>query len=146
MANIPDATLFKVEADVEVRWADTDALAHVNNAAFFSFFEEARTRYLDRVAPELRLTATGPGIILARTGCDFYLPVTYPARLKVGCRTLRLGRSSWEVEHLVRDAMSGETYSLGSAVLVWFDFAKNAKIPMPDDVRERIEMLEGKRF
>ncbi len=146
MANITDPALFKVEADVEVRWNDTDALAHVNNSRYFAYFEEARFAYMQKVAPQLKLSASGPGIILARTSCDYFLPVGYPCRLKIGCRTLRIGRSSWEVEHLVRDAEGKEIYAQGLAVLVWFDFLTNTKIPMPDDVRQKIEKLEGQKF
>ena len=39
-----------LETPIELRWRDLDALNHVNNASFLTFFEEARLRWFARLA------------------------------------------------------------------------------------------------
>jgi acyl-ACP thioesterase len=39
----------RVVADLTVRFRDIDAMGHVNNAVFFTFFEEGRSAFLRRV-------------------------------------------------------------------------------------------------
>ena len=53
---------------IEVRFADTDAMGHVNNARYLTYFEIARVAYYERVSGEpLPLATHGAeeGMILA---------------------------------------------------------------------------------
>ncbi len=46
---------FRYRHPIEIRYNDTDALGHVNNAVYFSYFEMARSGYyLDRGRTSLR--------------------------------------------------------------------------------------------
>jgi len=46
MPDVPDALPAGAQhvhtTDLAVRWGDMDAVGHVNNSRFFSYFEEAR--------------------------------------------------------------------------------------------------------
>ena len=55
--NAPDAALFRVKVDMDVRWGDMDALGHVNNARYLTFFETGRIAYFERLGPDLRVGA-----------------------------------------------------------------------------------------
>ena len=80
-----------------------DALGHVNNARFFSWFESARIALFERIG----VATSGPsevGPILATTTCDFLRPVVFPAT--VVDRRARGARRRDEHRHRVR---GGET-------------------------------------
>jgi acyl-CoA thioesterase FadM len=38
---------FKLSIPIQVRFSDLDALGHVNNVTYFTYFEIARVKYLD---------------------------------------------------------------------------------------------------
>ena len=47
---------FAYEHPVEVRFVDTDAFGHVNNATYLSYFEAARAGYYAKVAGQPFMT------------------------------------------------------------------------------------------
>ena len=68
----------KVSVTVTVAWGEMDSFNHVNNIVYLRWFESARIRLFERLGlmEEMRLNAIGP--ILARSTCDYLLPVSYP--------------------------------------------------------------------
>lgn len=141
--SLPDPSLFQVKVDIEVRWGDMDALGHVNNARYLTFFETARIAYFEGPAPEKAVAAQRATPILARVTCDYLRPVEYPATLQVGVRVVRVGTSSFEFEHLVLDKASGLPCAFGTAVLVHYDFESRATRPLPEPLRRRIRAVDG---
>jgi len=142
-ALLPDPAHFKVKVDIEVRWGDMDALGHVNNARYLTFFETARIAYLEMGDASVVLTRDGLTPILARTEIDYLRPVEYPATLTACVRCVRLGTTSMECEHLVLDKKSGEAVAVGKAVLVMFDMVKRTKTPVPESMRRKIREIDG---
>ncbi|MBI5548120.1 MAG: acyl-CoA thioesterase [Deltaproteobacteria bacterium] len=140
---LPDRSLFKVKVDMEVRWGDMDALGHVNNARYLTFFETARIAYFGSLGPDKRISVEGATPVLARVTCDYLRPVEYPATLQVGVRVTRVGSTSFEFEHLVLDKATGEPCAFGTAVLVAFDLRTRAKAPLPESIRARIREVDG---
>lgn len=129
---------YPVTVAVSVQWGDMDALGHVNNARYFTWFESARIALFERVG----LTSVGTptvGPILAHTRCDFLAPVTYPAELVAGTRIERLGVTSFTMGYgIARVAAPGELVARGEGVVVLIDYTDGAKVPIPDDLRERL--------
>lgn len=140
---IPDPALFKVKVDLEVRWGDMDALGHVNNARFLTYFETGRIAYLSMVRPDKRLTEEGVTQVLARVEVDYLRPVEWPAALQICVRAVRVGTTSLEFEHLAIDKSTGLACALGRAVLVSYDFQKKTKAPILKAVRERVREIDG---
>jgi acyl-CoA thioester hydrolase len=129
---------YPVTVAVSVQWGDMDALGHVNNARYFTWFESARMALFERVG----LTSVGTptvGPILAHTRCDFLAPVTYPAELVAGSRIDRLGTTSFTMGYgIARAATPGELVARGEGVVVLIDYTSGAKVPIPDDLRSRL--------
>ncbi|WP_018111564.1 acyl-CoA thioesterase [Thermus igniterrae] len=128
---------FPVVVPVEVRFRDLDALGHVNNAVYLSYFEVARVAYFAHL--ERDWLAKGH-FILARAEVDFLRPVHLGDRVEVGVRVVRLGRSSFDMEYLL--TAQGEPAARGKTVQVWLEGGRPA--PLPPAIRERIEALEGR--
>jgi YbgC/YbaW family acyl-CoA thioester hydrolase len=73
------------ETTVEIRFADIDAMGHVNNAVYFSYFEQARMAYFkDRVARIWDWNEDG--VIVARNEIDYIYPVFLNDRMKLDRR------------------------------------------------------------
>jgi acyl-CoA thioester hydrolase len=129
---------YPVTVAVSVQWGDMDALGHVNNARYFTWFESARIALFERVGLASVGTPT-VGPILAHTRCDFLAPVTYPAELVAGGRIDRLGTTSFTMGYgIARAAAPGELVARGEGVVVLIDYTSGAKVPIPDDLRSRL--------
>lgn len=126
---------------IPVQWGEMDALGHVNNARFFSWFESARISLFERVGIESKPPMT-VGPILATTTCDFLIPVVYPATVAVSVRAEKIGETSITMEYEVADAADErKLYARGTSVIVMVDYATMKKVRVPDDVRAAIAAL-----
>jgi acyl-CoA thioester hydrolase len=137
------STAHPVSVSIPVQWGDMDALGHVNNARFFTWFESARMALLPRIGVATTPSAVGP--ILATTTCDFLRPVVYPATVRVGVRVSRIGETSIGLEYEVTDAAPSEgtatVYARGTSVVVLVDYGTMQKVRVPDAVRAAIAAL-----
>lgn len=134
---------FPIVKTIDVAWGEMDAFRHVNNTVFFRYFETARIAYLVRVGFERGPEAGAIGSILARTECRFRRPLTFPDTVDVGARATDVGIDRFTMEYRIVSRRLGEVAATGSGVVVSFDYARGEKTPIPDEVRQRITLLEG---
>jgi len=114
-----------------VRWSECDPFRHANHRAYFEWFEEARNRYLEDVGLPA-LSPTNPGPVMASTNIRYFRPLAYGDEVLVGARTVRLGRTSFEMEYAVwHDGLCAE----GRAVLILVVNATGEKVPLPPALR-----------
>jgi acyl-CoA thioester hydrolase len=136
------AASYPVHATFPVHWGEMDALGHVNNSRYFTWFESARIALFGQIGVLASREATGIGPILATTACDFLRPVTFPSTVVVGVRVSKVGRTSIAMEYAAW--IEGEPDQLvarGSSVAVMFDYVASQKVDVPEGVRSRIEAL-----
>jgi len=124
---------------VEVRFRDCDPLGHVNNAVYLTYLEQARLFHW-RALWGFRADASSsvPGVILARAEIDFKRPATYPETLEIRIRLAAIGRTSFTYEYDVVDA-EGELVASARTVQVMYDYAASRPVPIPDDIREKLQ-------
>lgn len=128
---------FPVKVPVQVRFRDLDALGHVNNAVYLTYFEVARAAYFSRLE---RDWVERGHFILARAEVDFLRPIHLEDPVEVGVRVVRIGCSSFDMEYRVE--VRGEEAARGRTVQVWLEGGRPA--PLPEAIRERIRALEGR--
>ncbi|EAR22449.1 Thioesterase superfamily protein [Nitrococcus mobilis Nb-231] len=124
------------EIELKVRWGDMDALGHVNNAVYFTYFEQIRVAWLERLSMTIGVSAhSGPVIVTAC--CAFHRPIIYPARLLVRMFGANVGRSSFETFYEIHDAQRPDTqHASGSAKVVWVNHREGRSIPLPAELRQ----------
>ena len=135
-------TDFRHVVPLTVQWGDMDSLGHVNNAIYFRYLESGRIAYLDQLAEHDPAIWGGEGPILANIDCTFRDQLRYPADITVGTRTSRLGGKSMTLEAAIFPEGSESPAATSTAVIVWFDYEKQATVPIPDPFRERIRSFE----
>jgi acyl-CoA thioester hydrolase len=140
---------FRHARPVEIRFADTDAMGHVNNALYHTYVETARTSYLEEVLDEpVRLGVHGElSFILAEARMAYRSPAFYGETLTVETRMTRIGRSSMTVEQRVTAPESrvgrARLVAVCESVLVYYDYGRATPKPVPADVAARVEAFEG---
>jgi len=137
---------FKVSTECHVRFADTDAMGHVNNAKFFSYMEQGRVAYIQKISPgvDMQEGLKAFPFILANIQCSFKSPLFCDETVLVSLGTTQIGTKSFTLEYLLTEKDSGRLVATGTSVQVMFDYQKNATYPMPPEVRQQIEALEGR--
>lgn len=130
-----------IEASVPVAWGDLDAFGHVNNTVYFRWFETARIALFQQADVLAGMQADRIGPILARTHCDFRLPVAFPDTVLARAGIRRVGTTSYvmayQVWSLGHDAVAAE----GEGVIVQLDYASGAKVPIDEPMRARLLAL-----
>ena len=123
----------------KIRWADMDALGHVNNAMYFRYFEQTRMDWYDDLN-QSPLGATRNGMVIVNAFCEFLKPVVYPATIRIDMFGGEPGRSSFDSFYELFVEGDDSVSAKGSAKIVWIDTSIGRSIPLPSTV---IELLPG---
>lgn len=127
---------YRFRHPVEVRFRDLDALGHVNNAVYLTYFESARIAWWQHVTSRPGLS--GLDMILARVEVDFRAPVEYGTRLVVGVRCASIRRSSFVVESAIVDPGSSRLAAEARKVLVYYDYSAKRPSLLPEELRQKL--------
>jgi acyl-CoA thioester hydrolase len=123
-----------------VMFSDIDAYGHVNNAVFFTYFEWGRTQLW------FELTEWGGardiGFIVARAECDFKKQLAMEP-IEIWTRVGSMGTSSLEFLCEIRKA-DGEVAATGRVVTVLYDWERQARKTIGDDLRARVQSLSSR--
>ncbi len=129
-------------SEMPVLWGDVDRLGHVNNAQYFRYAEEARTRYLEKPFKDIQLNWNETGPVLAEIQCQFIRQLHHPAVVEIGSRTVRIGNSSMQIAQAFFDKATGVLVATTMGRIVWFDFRQQQSMRIPDAMRSSIMQLE----
>lgn len=120
---------------IPVRWGDMDALGHVNNAAYFRYFEQARIEWYEQAGFE-PLGVSGTGMVIVDNHAEYLRPVVYPATLDVRVAGHSPGRSSFVSTYTL--GVGQQLFTRGRAKVVWVDHAAGRSVPLPDALRAQL--------
>jgi acyl-CoA thioester hydrolase len=145
------AGVFRYRRPLEIRFADTDAMGHVNNAVYLTYLELARAGYHETVTGKplpLGVHGAEEGMILADVRIAFRATVFYGETLTIETRVDRIGRTSFAMTFRLTapDSQYGRArlVAVGEAVQVTYDYTTERPIPVPDALAEAMERFEGR--
>jgi acyl-CoA thioester hydrolase len=119
---------------IPVRFADIDALGHVNNAVFLTYMEVARTAFWAEHIGEVRVQEID--FVVARVEIDFRRPVLLNDSLACDLSLEKIGRSSFTVAY--RFVVGEDAVAVARSVQVFVDLATGSSKAVPDSFRERV--------
>lgn len=131
---------FRFIHEVAVRFRDLDPMGHAHHSLPLMYWEEARARYWREVAGRETLEAID--YVMGEFTVRFQARIHFPATLRAGVRTTRLGRSSFDMAYGLWDA-GGRLLSSGDSTQVMFDYGRGRSKPIDDGTRVLIEEYEG---
>jgi acyl-CoA thioester hydrolase len=144
---------FRYRHRIEIRYGDTDALGHVNNATYFSYFEMARGGYYTAVVGHP--FGTGPDadkrtFVIAEAHIAYRHPAFYAEPLWCGVRVAWVGRSSFSLEYRVEVEASplgpARVIADGSTVQVFYDVPAARVMRMPAALVGQLSAYEGREL
>jgi len=127
----------------EVRFADLDAMGHLNNVSFLAFFESARVAYVLDAVPDHDPGQTDDfGFMVVEVRITYRSPGHYGETIETALRPATVGRSSFRCDFEMR--VGERVLADGHAVMVTYDHRAARSIPIPVALRERL-MADGGR-
>ncbi|HEY7325589.1 MAG TPA: thioesterase family protein [Streptosporangiaceae bacterium] len=119
------------EHQVNVRWRDTDALGHVNNAVYLTYLEEARDAFYVRALGD-------PIYVVVRLEIDFRAEVRHADRsVSVEIAVERMGTTSLTTRETLRTS-DGEVAAEARVITVRWNQDLHAVVPFSDEERARL--------
>jgi len=120
-------------------------MGHVNNANHLTYVELSRIKYFEEVTGFELNWNKKQGIILAHNSIDYKAPLFINDIVFVYTGCSKLGKKSLELSWLiVRERPSGEEIvAQGHSVLVFYDYASEKSIEIPDIQRKKIMDYES---
>jgi acyl-CoA thioester hydrolase len=118
----------------QVIFRDLDAFGHVNNAVFFTYFEWGRALYWFALTGK-----SAPGdidFIVARAECDFKQQISLET-IEICTRIGEMRSSSFDF-HCELRKRGGEVAAVGKVVVVLFDWARQSKVAISDELRRKV--------
>jgi acyl-CoA thioester hydrolase len=141
---------------VEVRYRDLDTQGHVNNATFFTYFEQGRVAFLAELraqhsageqagARPMIPGAEAPDLpfVVAGASCAYLRPIATLTPVVVGVRASRITHATIEMEYAVCDRPAGLLYATGSTLTVSIDPISGRPRSLPNWVRPGLEHLSS---
>ena len=144
---------FRYRHPIEIRYNDTDALGHVNNAVYFSYFEMARSGYYLTVAGHP--FGTGPDasrrtFVIAEAHISYRTPAFYGEPLFCLVRVGWVSRSAFGFEYRLEVEASelgqARVVADGSTVQVFYDLERGRPMRTPADLVADLEAFEGQKL
>lgn len=142
---MPHALLsgFPVVVEQAVVWGEMDSYRHVNNVVYFRYFENARLEYFRRLDWPALERDTGVGPILAATQARFRKALSYPDTIWIGAKIVSILADRLVMQHRIVSQQLDAVATEGEGTIVTFHYQRGEKVPVPDELRQRIAQLEG---
>ena len=134
---------YPIVIETPVAWGEMDAYGHVNNIVYFRYFESVRIKYFEEMRFLAYKEQVGIGPILAHTQCRFKLPLTYPDQVLVGARVPKLDTDRFVMEYIIVSNRYGKIAATGDGLIICYNYRKNQKAPLPENLIIKIKELEG---
>ncbi len=132
---LPELKTQQIEMDIPIRWGDMDAMGHVNNCAYFRYFESARIEWFRGMNANPDTQGEGP--LVLNLFCNFFKQLEFPGTVKVRLYAGEINRSSFDCwVTFERTDAPGVIYATGGATNVWVDFPKAKSAPLPERLRK----------
>ncbi len=134
---------YSVTIETPVAWGEMDAFQHVNNIVYFRYFESARIAYLEKIGYLEFMEKTGFGPILASTKSKFKIPLAYPDKVTICGKASSIDSDRFIMDYGVISHKHQKIAAEGEGLIVSYDYKAAKKVPIPEEIKERILKLEG---
>jgi len=122
------------------RWNDNDPYGHLNNVAYYAFFDAAVNAILVE-AGLLDPTLSAAIGVVVESGCQFHSSLSFPDAVEVGVAVERLGRTSVRYRLAVFKSGAERASAEGHYTHVYVERATGRPTPVPAAHRRLFESM-----
>jgi acyl-CoA thioester hydrolase len=121
---------------ISVSFRDLDALGHVNNAVYLTYFEQARIGYGLQLVGGTDVADLK--FILAEATISYLRPAHFSDELLVGVRVGGIGTKSFVMDYGIHRRKDGELIARCRTVQVWYNYHLRRSEPVPESFRAAV--------
>jgi acyl-CoA thioester hydrolase len=135
---------FRHVTPIQIRFNDIDAMNHLNNAVYLTYFELARIQYFDKVLQN-NWKDIHIGLILAKAEINYKKPVFFSDHIEIYVRCQRVGTKSFDLEYeMVKTFDNGEKQiaATGVTIQVAFNYETQQSVLIPEVWRKYLSAFE----
>lgn len=138
-----EPTRFHHRLPIQIRFNDVDRYGHVNNNAYFAYYDLGKEDYLTHVLrTDYRNGTVVP--VIANINADFIQPIFYGDKIVVETCVSHLGQKSFTLSQRAVNETTGAVVCRCSTVMVCFSLHDQTSADIPDDYRRAIEAYEAR--
>ena len=124
----------------QVIFRDLDAIGHVNNAVFFTYFEIARTYlWFELMGGQKPFDI---GFIVARAECDFRQQLGMEP-IEICVRIGEMRNSSLDFLYEIRKDGGRSLAASGKVVVVLYEWKAQSKVAISDELRRKVMSVQS---
>lgn len=142
---LPKPEEFKQCTPVQLRFNDIDILGHVNNTVYFSLYDLAKARYMEKVKNN-EMNWRKVETVIANIDCAFIRPILFGEEIVIYTRCEEIREKSFRLLQMMMNKNTGEVKSLCESIMVCFNPVTLESAEVPDHWREDLRNFEGKDF
>jgi acyl-CoA thioester hydrolase len=123
--------------DMDARFRDLDAMGHVNNSVYFTYFEEGRKHLFHHIMQSKGIQDFP--FIIAHAGCDYRKAVQLGDPLCLKMEVSEMGEKSFTLAYrLVHRENPSVVFARGTTVQVCYDYKERRTIPIPPALKAKL--------
>ncbi len=127
---------YKFWTSCHTRWGDMDGLRHINHAAYLSYMETSRMKWLIESGLAKGNWEPERGVILASVNVDYFTQIYHPIELEIGIAVSRVGKKSFDLLTGIFKKERTKPIVQATFVMVAFNYNLNQTIPVPSVVHK----------
>ncbi len=122
---------------LDVRFRDLDAMGHVNNSVYFTYFEEGRKYFFHHIMQSKSIRDFP--FVIAHAACDYLRPARLSDPLRLALWVSEMGDKSFTLHYrLIHREDPSVLFARGKTVQVGYDYRNNRSMPISDDLRVKL--------
>jgi acyl-CoA thioester hydrolase len=125
---------------IATRWMDNDIYGHVNNVAYYSYFDTVVNEHLISEGGLDIHAGTAMGLVV-ETRCLYNRPLSFPQIIDAGLRVAKLGNSSVTYDIGLFERGAEAPSATGYFVHVWVERSTRRPTPVPAAIRAALAPL-----
>ena len=141
MPAVTTRTDYKHFLPLQTRWADNDIYGHINNVAYYGYFDTIVNEYLI-AAGALDIHEGAVIGLVVETGCKYFAPLAFPQKLEGALRVAHIGNSSVRYEIAIFKEGEDAPAAEGHFVHVYVDRKTRRPVKLPDVFRTAIKKIQ----
>ena len=136
---------FKSSLPIQIRFNDIDALGHINNNIYLSYFDLGKIEYFENLKSSY-VSWTDGIIVVARLEVDFIQPVFYKETIAVDSKILKVGNKSAIFLQQIRNTLTNEVKCKCTSVIVAYNPKTMTSMAIPEIWRRGMSEYEEQKF
>ena len=143
MENSFDSLKFHHKMPIQIRFNDVDRFGHVNNNAYFSYYDLGKVDYFNAVLGHNIARNADIVPVVVNLNADFFFPVYYGDEIVVETCISHIGSKSFTLAQRAVNQKTGQTVCQCKTIMVCFSLDAQESVEVPQEFRDAIEDFEN---